>query len=126
MNRYNSYMNNHFSACLLLTHMHDPHRSRDVRVHMIPGEFEIVGLTDGVDSWICPTSTPFMEKVRKILGTVRDGSFVRAEPRRRERRTVNVQMPLALPTVNAPRRERRVAGATLIPPTHKPRKVARV
>lgn len=54
MNRYNRYMSNHFSECRLLAHAHDNARDRAVQIHLIPGEFAVVGITDGTDAWIAP------------------------------------------------------------------------
>ncbi len=74
MNRYNVMMNSHFSSCVLLAKAHDPYRNRDVQIRMIPGDFSIVGVTDGTDAWICPTSIdPFGINLEKILDTIRNG-----------------------------------------------------
>lgn len=54
--RFNSYLNGHFKSCRLLATARDTHRERDVRVYQIPGEFEIVGVCDGVDAWIAPVT----------------------------------------------------------------------
>ncbi len=74
MNRYNEMMNNHFSSCPLLAKAYDPYRERDVQIRMIPGDFSIVGITDGTDAWICPTCIdPFGINLEKILDGIRNG-----------------------------------------------------
>lgn len=71
--RFNHHFANKFGACRLLKVAQDPHRNREVRIYMLPGEFDIVGMTDGVDVWIAPTVTGFLEDVRKMLGEIRAG-----------------------------------------------------
>lgn len=51
---YKHYMNNGMRGCRLIAYKHDPHRNRDVRAFAVPGQFDAVILTDGVDSWVCP------------------------------------------------------------------------
>lgn len=76
--KYNHYFANQFGSCRLLKTGRDPHRNRDVRIYALPGEFEVVGMTDGVDSWIAPVATGFLEDVRKLLNRIRSGEDVRA------------------------------------------------
>lgn len=57
MNRFNAYMNSHFSGCRLLARARDVARNRDVTIHQIPGFWDVVGVSDGVESWVAPTST---------------------------------------------------------------------
>lgn len=52
--RFNHYMANHFSSCTLIARARDLHRNRDVTLHAIPGEWEVVGVSDGVDAWVAP------------------------------------------------------------------------
>lgn len=68
MAMFNRYFANHFGGCQLLAEAHDQHRARDVRIYLIPGTVEVVGVTDGVDCWVCPTSiSPFSVDVKGIL-----------------------------------------------------------
>lgn len=103
--RYNHHFANHFGSCRLLYEGRDPHRNRDIQIRLIPGEFDVVGVTDGVDAWVAPTATApseMFDKVRRIIADIRDGkapnTFI--EPRARRQ--------LHLPTAEAPPpRERR-------------------
>lgn len=83
--RYNHHFSNQFSACRLLKTGRDPHRERDVKIYAIPGEFDVVGITDGVDSWVAPVATGFLEDVRKMLQRIQAGEDVQptTSPRRR-------------------------------------------
>ncbi len=67
MANYKHYMGNGFRACRLVALGYDPHRNRDVRMFKIPGEPEVLGVTDGVDTWIAPLTSPFLEPVAKAI-----------------------------------------------------------
>ena len=90
--RFNHLFASQFGSCRLLKKGHDPHRNRDVRIYALPGEFEIVGMTDGVDCWVAPVATGFLEDVRKLLARIRAGEDVRAveDDRPPARRRINV------------------------------------
>lgn len=77
MNRFNSYMTSHFGACRLLAESYDLFRKRPVRIFLIPGEFEVVGVTDGTDAWIAPVSPQcFRVDVADLVKRVRAGEAV--------------------------------------------------
>lgn len=79
--RYNHHFANHFGSCLLLAHARDPHRERDVQLRMLPGEFEVVGVTDGTDAWIAPVAgDPFGVGIKRILDGVREGRMPSPQP----------------------------------------------
>lgn len=68
MSRYNNHMNTGWQSCVLLTRAFDPHRNRQVELRAIPGEFELVGVWDGVDAWVAPVvNDPFSVNIRRIL-----------------------------------------------------------
>lgn len=68
MSSFNRYFANHFGGCQLLAEAYDQHRQRNARIFLIPGTVEVVGVTDGVDCWVCPTSiNPFSVDIREIL-----------------------------------------------------------
>jgi hypothetical protein len=73
------WMGSKFEGCIHIASTHDPYRNRDVKVFAMPGDFELVGISDGVDCWICPVSAnPFIRfgvDVKALLGTLRDGTF---------------------------------------------------
>lgn len=74
MSRFTFYLRSGFDSCRLLAETRDVHRNRDVRVYMLPGEFEYVGVHDGVDKWIAPVvANPFAVDVRKLLANVTSG-----------------------------------------------------
>lgn len=102
MSRYNALMNSHFSGCRLLHTGHDPHRNREVRFFLLPGEFDYVGISDTVDAWIAPVATPFMVKVREALGLIREG---KSPPATTSRRRLILDEPSPEPE---PRRRRAV------------------
>jgi hypothetical protein len=52
--RFNNYMANHFSSCTLIARAYDKCRNRDVTLHAIPGHWDVVGVSDGVDAWVAP------------------------------------------------------------------------
>jgi hypothetical protein len=57
---------------------------------MLPGEFEIVGVSDGTDAWIAPVSgDPFSVSVKRILEDIRSGKMP-AQQRQRTRVLVGV------------------------------------
>lgn len=98
MSRYNLLINTHFSSCRLLVEGHDPHRDRKVKVFMVPGDFSVVGLTDGVDSWIAPTSvapSDLFDKVRRVLHDIQNGKHVEVAQVGRAR--IRVQPPTEAP-----------------------------
>ena len=75
--RYNHLFANHFGSCRLLKVGHDPHRNRDVKIYAVPGEFDVVGISDGTDCWVAPINTGFLEDVRKMLERIRAGEDVK-------------------------------------------------
>lgn len=60
MANWKTYMNSDFAGCRLLAYAHDLCRNRDVRLYLIPGEWDAVGVTDGVDRWIAPAVRDIM------------------------------------------------------------------
>lgn len=74
MAKFNRYMESHFAGCRQLAKTRDVFRERDVQVFMIPGDFEMVGVTDGTDAWVAPViADPFRVNVARILRDIRDG-----------------------------------------------------
>ncbi len=70
MNRWNHHFENHFGSCVLL----DNCRDRAVKLYALPGEFDLVGVTDGTDAWVAPViADPFSVKVARLLGDLRAG-----------------------------------------------------
>jgi len=67
MANFKHYFNNNFSGCLLVATGFDPHRERDVRMYLLPGIVEALGVTDGVDKWAAPMESPFLENVAKAI-----------------------------------------------------------
>lgn len=110
---YNHHLKTHFGSCRLLKVGRDPHRERDVKIHAIPGEFDVVGISDGTDSWIAPIATGFLEDVRKALVQLQAGGnpgvigATHLTPT--GRRVISLQPPLhQLPVSDDAKRIRRV------------------
>lgn len=105
--RYNRHLCEHFKNCRLLKIGHDPHRNRRVEIRFIPGEFEVVGMTDGVEAWVAPLATGFLEDVRKMLAELqKTGKFPEAVVEPEKRRKERVRIQLDEPEVLPPKRER--------------------
>lgn len=77
MANWKHYINNDYSGCMLLAYAHDQHRNRDVRIYLIPGVEDCVGVTDGVDAWIAPVSASlFSVNVERLLNDLREGKGI--------------------------------------------------
>lgn len=80
MSRFNHYMNSHFSSCTLLAYARDMHRERDVQLFRLAGEWEAVGVSDGVDAWIAPVvrGAKFFHTVDvwQLLNDAREGKEI--------------------------------------------------
>jgi hypothetical protein len=65
---FNTYMNNHFTGCIRIAETRDPHRDRPISLFAIPGETDVVGISDGTDAWIASSVTkPLGVNVRQLL-----------------------------------------------------------
>lgn len=74
MSRFNNYFANDFASCKLVAYARDPHRGRDVRLYLMPGHIDVVGVTDGVDKWICPViANPFSVNIVQWMRNHLDG-----------------------------------------------------
>lgn len=72
--RFNKFMQSHFAGCRLLAHARDTCRNRQVKVYALPGEFDVVGVSDGVDAWMAPVvADPFTVNVGRLLQQIREG-----------------------------------------------------
>jgi hypothetical protein len=70
-------MNSDFAGCRLLAYAHDNCRNRDVRLYLIPGEWEAVGVTDGVDKWVAPAVRDIMSvDIPKLLRMLQAGDDI--------------------------------------------------
>jgi hypothetical protein len=80
MSSFKHWMSVKFEGCRHIASTHDPYRKRDVKVFAMPGDFELVGISDGTDSWIAPVSAnPFVSQgidVKKLLSQLREGTLV--------------------------------------------------
>ena len=74
MTYFARYFNNNFAGCRLIAHARDPHRNRDVSIYLMPGNLTEVGVTDGVDKWICPViCNPFSVDIIKLVRAISNG-----------------------------------------------------
>lgn len=102
MSRYNHHFQNHFSSCRLLAKAHDPYRQRNVELRMLPGEFDVVGVTDGTDAWVAPVAgDPFRVNIARLIEDVRNGR--KPEIRKPRIRVVEASEP-EIPTTKPRRR----------------------
>lgn len=87
MTRFNHHFANHFGGCQLLFTGQDPHRGREVQVRLIPGEWDVVGLTDGTDAWVAPVNaigSPLLARAKMIMDEIRAGKPPRTAATRRK------------------------------------------
>ena len=64
--RFNNYLVSHFKACPLLLEYRDHGRQRQVRVFNIDDD-TLVGVSDGVESWIAPVANFERFDLRSIM-----------------------------------------------------------
>ena len=91
MNRWNSYMNNHFKDCQQIGQFFDPHHGHMVKVFKIPGDVENVGLSTTVDAWVALKSV-----LRFTPITTDDTEVVPRETTRKKISRARVQLPADL------------------------------
>ena len=85
MSRFNSFMNGHFAGCTLIAESFDHCRNRTVKVFMLPGETEAVGVSDGTDAWIAPViANPFSFDLIELFKKFADGIKVELPLRSKE------------------------------------------
>lgn len=97
--KYNHLFNTHFSGCLHIAGYHDPHRNRNVKIFMVPGDHSVVGICDGVDAWVAPVNImvpghsggPGKVDLVAILQSVRDGTFKGPAPTKITRRMIRLE-----------------------------------
>lgn len=101
---YRNWINCHFDNCRLLANAYDEHRNRAVRVFMMPGVFDVVGVSDGVDAWVAPViADPFSVSVKRILDDIQAGKDPAVESKGR-RRVHLLQPVIEQPTPPTPRK----------------------
>lgn len=96
MSFFGDYVRSNFSACRHIADARDQHRERDVRIYMMPGEFDHVGVHDGTDSWIAPViADPFSIDIKRTLQDIREGKPVSKHPKRHK---LSVELLATTPT----------------------------
>jgi hypothetical protein len=92
MSRYKELQRSGFSGCTLLHEGVDPHRNRPARYYALPGEFGLIGYSDGTDTFLIPVSgfvpreaTGALDKIRNGERFVYKASVVEPVLRRRQR-----------------------------------------
>lgn len=74
---------------MLLANARDEHRNRDVRLYLMPGEFDTVGVTDGTDAWVAPViADPFSVNIARLMQDVREGKIIRPNEASRKRHRI--------------------------------------
>lgn len=77
MANYKVWMNRQFAGCRKVANAYDPYRQREVQLFMMPGEFEYVGVYDGVDAWVAPVvADPFSVSIKRIFQDVQNGKEI--------------------------------------------------
>jgi len=90
---------------MLLANARDEHRNRDVRLYLMPGEFDTVGVTDGTDAWVAPViADPFSVNIIQIMKDVRDGKIIKPNevPRKRHRIIISAEVSSRRVIMNHP------------------------
>lgn len=112
MSMFNQYFANHFGSCRLLAYARDPHRERDVKLYVIPGHWDCVGVTDGTDCWIAPSVKGHLcfknVDVWQLLADLHDGKLPTPKPLQARRRLLIDDEPAPTPAP-APRVRRRIS-----------------
>lgn len=68
---FNQYLNCHFRNCHEIAGTYSESYKRVVRIFYIPGYYDVVGISDGVDSWIAnATASVCGINVRRILDSI--------------------------------------------------------
>lgn len=100
MSKFNHFMSTHFSGggCRLIARARDACRNRDVTLHQIPGYWDVVGVSDGVDAWIAPcAASPFFKTatgdVAQIMRALQAGDPLPEVPERPRRRVALLDAP---------------------------------
>lgn len=97
MSDYKYHISHAFGACRHVANARDPHRERDVKLFHIPGDFTVVGISDGTDNWISPiTVDPFSVGIARIFDDIRAGKSVEVTTLSRRRNRIEPQMQLDL------------------------------
>lgn len=77
MANWKTFINSGFSGCMLLAYARDHVRQRDVKIWLVPGERDDVGISDGTDAWIAPVSADcFSVNVKRLIDDLNAGKQI--------------------------------------------------
>lgn len=109
MNRYNTYLTDHFRGCKLLAETFDPYRKRQVKLYQIPNYWDVVGVSDGAESWIAPVAgDPLRVNIERILRDIQEGKrVVPVQGTRRARIAIPTSLLQEIKNADAPVARRR-------------------
>lgn len=132
MSDYKYHLSHRFgTGCTLVAMARDEHRNREIKLYHMPGNFEYVGVNDGVDVWICPVNAdPFGANTPRLFEDIRTGKRLdppSLAPKKRERKVASLQMQLPLVAPQPTSRERRkpvLVAPSPIPQPTRSRRVA--
>lgn len=83
---FSHYFNNRFSGCRLIAEAYDHCRLRDVKIYLIPGQVDCVGVCDTVDRWIAPVAPDlFTVDIQQVMRDIFAGN--------------NIQLPVRAPAL---------------------------
>ncbi len=124
MNRFNQYLNSGFASCRLIARAYDSGRQREIRMYMMPGYADNVGLTDGIDSWVCPTNVlipPHGVPISKLVADTHAGLnppvWGTGAPVARRQRTQLLEAVLPQPNTPPARPRRALLDTPSLPTT---------
>lgn len=88
--RFNEHMRSHFRDCRLIHEGFDPNRQREARYFALPGEFDLIGYSDGTDSFMIPAkNNPFLAtQIHRALASILAGEDFHYEPPTPRRRRI--------------------------------------
>lgn len=74
MTKFNRLFAKKFSGCPLLTTFTDPHQGVEVKVYLLPGNYELVGVSHGGDCSVANPQYCLLSSQKKILGLLADAA----------------------------------------------------
>lgn len=124
MSSFSRYFNNNFAGCRLIAYARDNHRNRDVAIYLMPGNVADVGVTDGVDKWICPViANPFSVNVPQLVRDILAGKSIPTPTPMGERQDKRRPRKIIEEPISAPTRRRALLSDPTAPNQTKARRV---
>ena len=123
---FSHYFNNRFAGCRLIAEAYDHCRLRDVKIYLIPGQVDCVGVCDTVDRWIAPVAPDlFTVDIQQVLRDIFAGKDVKLPVRapaliKQARRPLILEPPTSPPESEpAPPKRRALITEPAVPSRRK-------